>query len=78
MRTPNPLDEQLRLRQRAKDRLLLAAAALTQITTDEVLGFAVFHAALGLLLLAQSDPKERGLDVARRMLEARRKELAVG
>ncbi len=74
----NPLDEQHRLRMRAKDCLLMAAATLTQITTDEVLGFAVFHAAVGLLLIAQSDPKERGLHVAERILQARRKELAGG
>ncbi len=72
------LEDRLWMQRRAKDCLLMAAAALTQITDDRVLGFAVLHAALGLHLLAQSDPKERGLAVAVQMVRARRKELADG
>jgi hypothetical protein len=36
----NVHDERQRLRERARDCFLLAAAALTQVPTDEVLGFA--------------------------------------
>lgn len=62
--------EDARLREEAKNCFLLAAAALTQLPSAENVGFAALNGAVALLRLAQSDPQNKGLEVALMKLEA--------
>jgi hypothetical protein len=51
-----------RLRGEARDCFIRAAASLTEMPTEENVGFAVFNGALGMMRLAESDTENRVLD----------------
>lgn len=57
-----------RLRGEARDCFIRAAASLTEMPTEENVGFAVFNGALGMMRLAQSDTESRALDHVLRTL----------
>lgn len=46
----------------ARDQFLRAAAALTELRSDETVAFALLEGAIGLIQLAKADPECRARD----------------